>query len=107
MRILTALMHHDELCACQLIELLQVAGATTSNHLGVLVRAGFLESRKEGRWVYYRLVDLQGANREVVSLLGVLQKELSENYGGSDDEKLLKEILKSNPEEICKRQRQN
>lgn len=107
LRILAALTQHNELCACQLIELLQVAGATTSNHLGVLVRAGFLKSRKEGRWVYYRLVDLKGANREVAALSGLLKKELLEIHKGSEDEKLLKIILKSNPEEICRKQRQN
>ncbi len=45
------LLHIDELCACQIVELLEVTGAMVSCHMGLLVRAGLVESRKEGRWV--------------------------------------------------------
>jgi ArsR family transcriptional regulator len=44
-----------ELCVCQLIELLGLAPSTVSKHLSIMHQAGLIESRKEGRWVYYRL----------------------------------------------------
>jgi ArsR family transcriptional regulator len=51
LRIVVALGRYEELCACQITELLQVTGATVSRHLGVLQHAGVLKSRKEGRFL--------------------------------------------------------
>ena len=44
-----------ELCVCQIMEMLGLAPSTVSKHLTVLHQAGLVESRKEGRWIYYRL----------------------------------------------------
>jgi ArsR family transcriptional regulator len=55
LRVVAALMNHNELCACHIIELLQVTGATASRHMGLLIRSGLVQSRKAGRWVHYRL----------------------------------------------------
>ncbi|HOJ74128.1 MAG TPA: metalloregulator ArsR/SmtB family transcription factor [Phycisphaerae bacterium] len=44
-----------ELCLCHLIQLLELAPATLSKHMDVLVQAGLIERRKEGRWCYFRL----------------------------------------------------
>jgi ArsR family transcriptional regulator len=41
------------LCVCHLDEDLHYSQPTISKHLGVLRRAGLIESRREGRWVYY------------------------------------------------------
>jgi DNA-binding transcriptional ArsR family regulator len=54
-RILLALNGRDELCVCQLIDLLQLAPSTVSKHLFILRNARLIEGRKEGRWMYYRL----------------------------------------------------
>jgi ArsR family transcriptional regulator, arsenate/arsenite/antimonite-responsive transcriptional repressor len=54
-RIVNALEHNGELCACQITELLGVSGATASKHLSILVRCGLLSSRKDGRWVHFKL----------------------------------------------------
>ncbi len=53
-RVLMALRAR-ELCVCEIIELLGLAPSTVSKHLSILFQAGLVESRKEGRWVYYRL----------------------------------------------------
>lgn len=50
-------LHHGELCLCHLIDLLQLAPSTVSKHMSVLRDAGLVESRKEGRWQYYRLAE--------------------------------------------------
>ncbi|MCA1743021.1 MAG: metalloregulator ArsR/SmtB family transcription factor [Desulfovibrionales bacterium] len=55
LRIIAALSRYPELCVCQITELLELAMATVSRHISVLQNAGLVESRKEGRWVYYRL----------------------------------------------------
>jgi DNA-binding transcriptional ArsR family regulator len=44
-----------ELCLCQIIELLALAPSTVSKHMSVLRQARLVESRKDGRWIYYRL----------------------------------------------------
>jgi DNA-binding transcriptional ArsR family regulator len=53
-RVLLAL-RQGELCVCRIIELLQLAPSTVSKHLSILKQAGLIESRKEGRWMHYRL----------------------------------------------------
>ncbi len=53
-RILMALRGRD-LCVCELIDLLGLAPSTVSKHISILKNARLVESRKDGRWVYYRL----------------------------------------------------
>jgi len=55
LRVVAALMNQDELCACHISEFLGVTGATASTHMGLLIRSGLVESRKDGRWVHYTL----------------------------------------------------
>jgi ArsR family transcriptional regulator len=44
-----------ERCVCELTGELGLAQSKLSFHLKVLKAAGLLESRQEGRWIYYRL----------------------------------------------------
>jgi len=46
LRILNALLSHEELCACQITELLQIAGAAASRHLSLMVSSGILKIGK-------------------------------------------------------------
>lgn len=55
LRIVAALMHTEELCACHISDMLGVSGATASRHMELLIRAGLIDSRKSGRWVHYSL----------------------------------------------------
>jgi len=50
-----ALLREGELCVCQIKALVDLSNSSVSEHLGELRRAGLLEERKKGRWVYYRL----------------------------------------------------
>jgi DNA-binding transcriptional ArsR family regulator len=43
------------LCVCHLEEDLDYSQPTISKHLGVLRKAGLLESTRDGRWVYYTI----------------------------------------------------
>ncbi len=100
LRGVAALMHIEELCACQIIELLDVTGATASRHMGVLLQAGLVKSRKEGRWVYYRLVDSSES-----LLFQWLGNELKCAVDLETDRALLEDIVACEPEELCRRQR--
>jgi ArsR family transcriptional regulator len=87
LRVTAALMTQDELCACHIIELLQITGATASRHMDVLLRAELVQSRKDGRWVHYRL------NRSAaVPLFQWLETELQNDPGIKADRKALIKI---------------
>jgi ArsR family transcriptional regulator len=49
------LITNEELCACELMAALELTQPTTSHHLGILERSGLVTSRREGKWVFYRL----------------------------------------------------
>lgn len=102
LRVMAALLTRDELCACQIIELLQVTGATASRHMGVLLSAGLVSSRKDGRWVYYTLSPTISTFAPV---LDWMKKEFKKVPEIQNDKKTLKEITSCDPEEICRRQR--
>lgn len=44
-----------EKCACDLLDDLSITAPTLSHHMSMLIDAELVESRKEGKWVYYRL----------------------------------------------------
>jgi len=100
LRVLAMLMEHDELCVCQVTALLNLSTATVSKHMSILHGAHLVASRKEGRWVYYRLA---------ASFCGSLRQWLTETLSGSivtqTDRAALKEILTCDRSELCRCQR--
>jgi len=57
LRLFQLLTDHDELCVCHLTEALNLPQSTVSRHLGVLRHAGLAQTRREGKWMHYRLAD--------------------------------------------------
>lgn len=53
-RILAA-VRNRELCVCELCDALDVTQSTLSTHLQVIRDAGLVNTRKQGKWVYYSL----------------------------------------------------
>jgi DNA-binding transcriptional ArsR family regulator len=106
LRMVMALVVHSELCACQLTELIQVTGATASRHMGVLIGAGLVQSRKEGRWVHYRLCR---ETSSVNALIHWIETYLSHNsdltHVIEQDRDRLEAILREEPEVLCRHQR--
>lgn len=101
-RILLAI-EGQELCVCQLIELLELAPSTVSKHMSVLRQARLVDGRKDGRWMYYRLAD-QSAPVVVTEALGWVKSSLARNRRILEDAKRLKEILKIDREVLCSKQ---
>jgi ArsR family transcriptional regulator len=101
LRVVAALMSRDELCVCQIVDMLRLATATVSRHLSILQNARLVQSRKEGRWVYYRLAG---------SFPETLRKWLLESLAGSEeiiaDQALLEKILSCDPQDICRNQKE-
>lgn len=49
------ILSDEEVCACKLLEEMNFTQPTLSHHMGILIRANIVSSRKEGKWVYYSL----------------------------------------------------
>ena len=92
-----------ELCACQITELFDLAPSTMSKHLSILYQAGLVDSRKNGRWVHYSLPGKHApvAVRNAIEWVG---DALAGNEQVVADVRRLKELLKLNPSDLCRRQ---
>ena len=101
-RILLALRSR-ELCVCQITELLGLAPSTVSKHMFLLKQAGLVECRKDCRWKYYRLAS-EGASSEVQGAIAWAYKSLAASPQIREDAHRLKEILKLDPEKLCRAQ---
>ena len=94
-----------ELCVCQIVEVLELAPSTISKHLSVLSGAGLVDSRKEGRWMYYRLPE-GPAGTFVRPLLKWLSETLGKDQTVTQDARKLKMVVSCDPESLCRRQRE-
>jgi len=58
-----------ELCICDISEKLGLSESTASRHMAILEKAGLVESRKDGRWRYFRhsQADIPGAAQYAVA----------------------------------------
>ena len=92
-----------ELCVCQLIELLCLAPSTVSKHLSILKNARLIDSRKQGRWMYYRLAD-QRVSRANAQAVEWILRSITETDRFLQDNKCIEEILKIDPEILCSQQ---
>jgi DNA-binding transcriptional ArsR family regulator len=97
-RIVSILTTWDELCACQITQLLKISGATASRHLQLLLISDLICSRKEGRWVYYRL---NRDNPYSFVLLPLITNCIGEQQDLQDDIKIMENILCSNSPNGC------
>ena len=60
-----------ELCACDILDYFDLTQPTLSHHLGVLVEAGLVHARNEGKWTHY------GVRKETFAFLERYLKDLS------------------------------
>ncbi|WP_035257026.1 ArsR/SmtB family transcription factor [Desulfatirhabdium butyrativorans] len=100
LRVVMMLANHDELCVCQITELLNLAMPTVSRHMSVLQNAGLVKSRKDSRWVYYRLAETFPSQ-----CMAWLQTELADAIEIEQDRKKLENILSYDLDELCKMQK--
>lgn len=86
---IVALLSHGELCVCHLEEALGLPQPNVSRQLAILRSAGIVRDRREGSWVYYRLVPQADGDceRQLKTLVQVFAKR---DLLRRDIEKLLK-----------------
>lgn len=72
------MLQSGEMCVCNIIEMLDLAPSTVSKHMSILKQADLVETRRDGKWTYYRLsdVDSNPAATEIIQwLLENLEKD--------------------------------
>lgn len=98
-RMLLAL-RRQELCVCQIVELVGLATSTVSKHMSILKQARLVESRKEGRWMYYRL-PCDDAPELVRQAMSWVFEHLGNDPCILRDEQKLEEICQVDPHTLC------
>ena len=89
-----------ELCVCQLIEMLSLAPSTVSKHMSILRQARLVESRKDGRWMYYRLAN-GDVSDGVLQAIRWVQNCLAKDKQILADAKQVKRVCKIDKGELC------
>jgi ArsR family transcriptional regulator len=70
LQVMKLLYAAGELCVCRIEEALDLPQPTVSRHLKLLKTAGWLEDRRKGKWVYYRLPeDMDPAWRSILEIV--------------------------------------
>ena len=95
------LLRNGELCLCQITEMLGLAPSTVSKHMTVLRQARLVETRKRGRWIYYRLAG-KDAPKSARQAIRWVQGALLGNKEILRDSKRLKTVLKTDTEKLCR-----
>lgn len=57
LKILMYLQDHDEVCVSDLADWTELSESAVSHALRLLRAHGIVDARREGRWIYYALVD--------------------------------------------------
>jgi ArsR family transcriptional regulator len=60
------LMGDGEICVCYLVEALNLSQPKISRHLAYLRRAGVVVTRREGKWMHYRVVTPDNPHAAVI-----------------------------------------
>ena len=95
---LIAMVRGGELCVCQMTAVLELAASTVSAHLADLKRAGLVEERKDGRWVFHRLAGDEAAR----SHLDPVWRSIARDPQVESDARVLRELRRVSVEELCR-----
>ncbi len=97
-------LRKGELCVCQIIALLRLAASTVSKHMTILKQAGLVESRKDGRWIYYRLPE-KPMNPSGKAVLDLAVRLLNAEETIINDETAIRKIVCRDKAGLCRAQR--
>lgn len=95
LRIILLLQAEGELCVCDLMAVLKLPQSTVSRHLAYLKRSCWVDTRRQGVWMYYQL------SRESCvicrELLLILQQHAAGLPEAASDRAVLAAFLKEKP----------
>ena len=72
------ILQNGELCACHLLEALNLSQPTLSHHMKVLCDSGLVVGRKDGKWMHYSISE-EGTEIAVKALRELTKVDLSES----------------------------
>jgi ArsR family transcriptional regulator len=99
--IMALLLHHGELCVCDFEGVLGISQSKSSRHLRYLLNAGLVQNRREGVWMYYRV--LRKPDARVKLIISSLRRVLTGDECGHLYEKLDKWLAsKKLPSQSCR-----
>ncbi len=71
------LLARGEICVCYFTAILEAPQPTVSRHLAYLRRKGLVTTRREGKWIHYRLAQVEESSH--ARILDAILQELSED----------------------------
>lgn len=83
------LLSQKELCVCQIMGVLGMSQPLVSRNLSLLFKAGFLDDRRDGKMMFYRV--REKLPLPLARLMALLQDELRDNPQFKNDLKSLKD----------------
>ncbi|MFQ5794391.1 MAG: ArsR/SmtB family transcription factor [Candidatus Bipolaricaulia bacterium] len=99
LRILKLLLTVEEsVCVCELVDALDLPQYLASRHLNILKRAGLLEGKRSGTWVYYSPV--QNASPLIEGVFSLISDRL-DIEGSKEDLKRLRDRMALRMEGVC------
>jgi len=90
-----------ELCVCQIIEMLNLAPSTVSEHMALLQRAGLVAPRKDGRWIFYRLASGRRSKSAAAALRWVRESIKGDPVVRKDTARL-RSVRRTPVEDLCR-----
>lgn len=97
---LLAMCFDGERCVCQLVALLGLSNASVSKHLSLLRDAGLLSSRKQGRWVHYRLP--AEPSTPAAEAIEWIRRHAARDDVLKTDREQMKQIMTIDPGALCR-----
>ena len=73
------LLKTGEMCACKLLEELNIGQPTLSHHMKILCESGLVEARKEGKWMHYSI-----SQKDVKFLNSWIEKYIDESTSNNN-----------------------
>ncbi|ACL19269.1 transcriptional regulator, ArsR family [Desulfitobacterium hafniense DCB-2] len=70
-----SLIHNQELCVCDLTEVLEISQPGVSQHMRRLRQGGLVKERRGGQWTYYSLNEDNPFIEVILPLIPVIQED--------------------------------
>ena len=86
LQMVALLLAKGELCVCDVVAALRITQSKASRHLRHLVNAGFLQDRKDGVWVHFRIAEAPGPVQ--AALIGALAGQFGEGLSAQVEDRL-------------------
>jgi ArsR family transcriptional regulator len=99
LRIILLLQAEGELCVCDIMAVLKLPQSTVSRHLAYLKRSCWVDIRRQGLWMYYKLS--QDSCDICKDILQILKQHTGELHEATTDRDALSSFQKTKDSPNC------